>query len=321
MKRLDASVTFKWFYTAKYLPTVKAGWKPSTLYKNESLFNSAILPVFGDVPLQDIDKAMICDHLAKLAETKSKCHIMHVRQYIKAVLEEAVEQDLLAKNAARKIKLPRCSRQKATRFLEVQEIPHLLAQMKEQHALMVEVAIYGGLRANELFALRINDLQPGRLYIDEGVWEGQFDDPKTPSSKAFVSIPKSLYKRLVGYVAKLKNQDGDALLFPGRNGKVWRANNFLNRVLKPAAERAELDGVTIQSLRRTTATHLSRRATVSDTKNQMRHSTSSTTFDFYAQSIAGSQTAAVEAFASEVPNVLNISEHNVNSESLQVVEK
>ena len=112
----------------------------------------------------------------------------------------------------------------------------------------------------------MNDLQQKGLHIDDGVWAGNFDIPKTAS-------------------------------VPGTQR---------NRVLKPAAKAAELESVTIQSLRRTTATHLSRRATVSDTRSQMRHSTSSVTFDYYARSVPASRSAAVEAFAAEVGGILNV---------------
>lgn len=322
VKRLDGSVTFEWFYREKYLPLQKGHWKPSTLYKAESLFNAAILPTFGALPLQSIDKVSIYAHLAKLAETRSKSHVTHVRKYVKAVFEEAIEQDLLVKNPAAKMRLPTCTKVKASRYLTVGEIQKLLAEMKEQHRLMTEVTIYGGLRANELFALRVNDLLAEGLRIDEGVWEGQFGEPKTEGSVACVSLPATVQGRLLVYSRSLKNSSPDALLFPGRNGKAWRANNFLNRVLKPAAKEAGLDGVTIQSLRRTTATHFAQRAAISDTKSQMRHSTASVTFDYYAQSVPASRGLAVESFASEVEgakNVLNVSERAYTSPTPQVV--
>ena len=322
VKRLDGSVTFEWFYRAKYLPLQKGHWKPSTLYKIESLFNAAILPTFGPVPLQGIDKVSIYAHLAKLAQTRSKSHVTHVRKYVKAVFDEAIEQDLLVKNPAAKMRLPTCAKAKATRYMTIDEIQKLLAEMEERHRLMAEVTIYGGLRANELFALRVNDLLAEGLRIDEGVWEGQFGEPKTEGSVASVSLPATLQGRLLVYSQSLKDSSPEALLFPGRNGKVWRANNFLNRVLKPAAKEAGLEGVTIQSLRRTTATHLAQRAAVSDTKSQMRHSNASVTFDYYAQSVPASRGDAVESFAAEVEGtkkVLNISEHAHVSPTTQVV--
>jgi hypothetical protein len=51
---------------------------------------------------------------------------------------------------------------------------------------------------------------------------------------------------------------------------------------EPRQKVAGLQGVTIQSLRRTTATHVAQRAAISDTKSQMRRSTASVTLDYYA---------------------------------------
>jgi integrase len=162
------------------------------------------------------------------------------------------------------------------------------------------------LRANELFALRVDDLEQNGLRIDESVWEGNFGAPKTAKSIASVRLPAALQTGLFAYSRSLKDSSPKALLFPGRNGKVWRANNFLNRILKPAAARAGLEGVTIQSLRRTAATHLAQRATIGDTKSQMRHSNPATTLGYYVQSLPASLGVAVESFASEVNRAVNV---------------
>jgi hypothetical protein len=54
------------------------------------------------------------------------------------------------------------------------------------------MAIQLGLRPEELFALRRNDVQGDQLRVDEALIEGQPGPVKTPASAAFVYIPPDL---------------------------------------------------------------------------------------------------------------------------------
>ncbi len=45
-------------------------------------------------------------HLNKLAKTKSKDRVLQMRAYLRDIFAEAVDQDFLAKDPARKVKVP-----------------------------------------------------------------------------------------------------------------------------------------------------------------------------------------------------------------------
>jgi integrase len=67
-------------------------------------------------------------------------------------------------------------------------------------------------------------------------------------------------------------------------------------VLKPAAKKAGIKGLTFQALRRTFATHFHRIGTVKDQQSQMRHADAQTTMNVYTQAVSESLEAALEEF-------------------------
>jgi integrase len=96
-----------------------------------------------------------------------------------------------------------------------------------------------GLRSEEMFALRRDDVQGDRLRIDEALVEGQSAPTKTEASDDYVYIPPDLAVEMKGW---LECSDGDSTdwLFRTEHGRrgFLNANNYRNRILKPAAIRA-----------------------------------------------------------------------------------
>jgi len=77
-------------------------------------------------------------------------------------------------------------------------------------------------------------------------------------------------------------------------------NNYRNRVLKPAAQKAGISDLDLLTLRRTCATHFGQRANTKDTQAQMRHADPQTTLKYYQQSIPESVKSAAVALETEI---------------------
>ncbi len=99
-----------------------------------------------------------------------------------------------------------------------------------------------------------------------------------------------------------RSKDLSAFLFPStRKGIPVTPANYLWRVLKPLAKRAEVADVTFQSLRRTSDTGVGKHCeNAQDAKGHMRHSSLATTFDYYVQPIPESIQAAQLAWEQEL---------------------
>ena len=131
------------------------------------------------------------------------------------------------------------------------------------------------------------------------------------------------------------------MAFPAPKGGPWSAQNYLNRVLKPAAVRAgvgllkrqsrkgavvESTDVNFQVLRRTCATLFGAKAKdPRDTQAQLRHADPTVTLRHYQKSIPASVRAAALAFEAElIGSSANHSEQVLNrstfDDSLEVFE-
>ena len=84
---------------------------------------------------------------------------------------------LIATNPARKLELPtRRLRKPCGRFYSLEEVRRLLsaaAVVSLREHLIVRLFVVGGLRAQEMFVLRLDDLEPGILRIDEALKESE----------------------------------------------------------------------------------------------------------------------------------------------------
>jgi integrase len=126
---------------------------------------------------------------------------------------------------------------------------------------------------------------------------------KTEASEATVYIPPDLQMEFRCWLEGV-SADPKAWLFPSPKGLPWGAQNYLNRVLKPAAIRArvglfkrktrkgeevESTDVNFQVLRRTCATLFGAKAKdPRDTQAQLRHADPSVTLRHYQKSIPAS---------------------------------
>ena len=87
----------------------------------------------------------------------------------------------------------------------------------------------------------------------------------------------------------------EAFIFPSSRGSAINTYNFLFRVLKEAAKKAAIEGVTHQMLRRTCSTYMAQLTTVKDVQAHLRHSSAKTTLEHYIKSVPASVRVAVES--------------------------
>lgn len=284
---------------AHYISVRRPDWSDSHAYNIEWLSKSYMKPL-EDRPLRDLTRQELQECLNSLGEQQLSYSLIHkVRTLLKAVIDEAIEEDWIGKNVARKLKVPR-TKAVCKRYLDDAEIKRLLSAATGEDHLILRLFIVCGLRAGELFALRRDDVMPGKLRIDESVWEGTVKEVKTTASEGYVFLPPSLELELRSWMDRTPNARPDAFLFPSLTGGPMRQKNWLRRDLKRITKRAGLEGVTLQSFRRTTATHLPKHGTVKDVQATLRHAKPDLTADVYMQAIDESVQKAISDWDDEV---------------------
>jgi integrase len=96
-----------------------------------------------------------------------------------------------------------------------------------------------GLRPEELFALRGDDVQEDQLRIDEALVEGKIAAVKTDESEAYMYIPPEVGIELTHWLECRTGGPRD-WLFQTTHGRpgFLNLNNYRERILQPAAIRA-----------------------------------------------------------------------------------
>ena len=302
-------MTFEWFWNNNYVALKDGRWSEATRSSVVSVIKNHFLPEFGKLKLSDLSKLALQKHLYGIAARWSKSVAKKVRVYVKAALDEAVEQDYLRKNPARKLEIG-TTRKPNDRNLTPDELCRLLSGLTGEDHLIVHLFVLTALRPGEEFALRWSDFQGEAIRIERAIrrvkkGEVKIGDPKTLGSKAEVYLPCSLQTELSHWKEIVQPKSDDEFIFRSRNGSPKDAHNYLQRHLKPVALKLGVPAVTFQSLRRTFATLIQFKGTPKDAQTQLRHKDIFMTLNVYTQPIPESVKRSVEALDSELLTILD----------------
>jgi integrase len=295
----------------------------------------SVLSMIGGRRVAEITRDPLQECLNQMAARgDSFSAVKKARTYITAALEFALDEQLIVRNPGRKIEMPsQRLRRPCGRFLSLEEVRRLLsaaASVSFRERLIVRLFVVCGLRAQEMFVLRVEDIEPGILRIDEALKEtekgaARIGETKSTASNGYVATSSELEKELRTWLQIRNIGDGyhrtaetapNDLLFPTETGTPYRIGNYLKRVLKPIAAMAGVgvmdtgrradDGtpiltsnLTYQALRRTFATHFQRYGSPKDAQAQLRHSKLEMT-GWYMKQIPETVRAAVEKMDADV---------------------
>jgi hypothetical protein len=142
----------------KAYSAVKAGsWGKKMREDLKYLFNKHVLPVLGQYSPRKITLTPLQLLVNKMAEDGySKSAVKHVRTYLKACFEYAIDEDLIPKNPARKLAMPNIQKKPCERFLSIEEVQSLLSAASQREHLVLRLLAVCGLRPGEALALRID---------------------------------------------------------------------------------------------------------------------------------------------------------------------
>src|SRR5581483_10431333 len=98
---------------------------------------------------------------------------------MRAALNQAVIWELITKNPAIGVKLPRKKVRKPPILLSLPDIRRMIETLPEPSKSIVTLIVFASLRVGEVLALRWKRVLNDRLVIAERVYDGEFDDVKT----------------------------------------------------------------------------------------------------------------------------------------------
>jgi integrase len=269
-----------------YIRLRSGNWSKKTKGVIDSIFERHIIPVLGQLKPAEIkpsDVKIFFNSLSDLSESLVKKCVTNVR----GVFDCLVEDDVLTKNPAKAkgVTKPK-TRRPSERYLEIYECKLLLDAAVGRDYIILRILLCCALRPSEIFALRLDDVEPGRLRIDEAAVPGEpIKATKTEESDGYVPMSPALEAEVRAYIRNEGLVHPREFLFGSEIGSVLNHDHYLDKRLKPIAARAGLHGVNFQVLRRTVATHLQRHGSPKDAQGLLRHRDASTTLKHYQKII------------------------------------
>ena len=281
--------------------SVQVTQRPSTLDGYDAALRVHVLPFLGDRQVCSISPHDVRRFIAHLAQQgKSAGTIRNSYRVLKPVLDTAVDLGCIRRNPCGPLKrgsLPPASRQEML-FLSGPQVAQLADALPVPYGTLVYLAAYTGMRAGEIAALRMPnlDLLRGRLRVVESLSEigaKQFIVPPKTGEQRDILLPAFLVRMLERHIAEHPPVHG--YLFTGRppRGRELSTNHadhrlrhsswFYPHVYKPAVRRSGLDpALRFHDLRHTCASLLiERNVQMKAISRQLGHSTIQITMDRY----------------------------------------
>lgn len=283
----------------------QAQWAPSTRETNLYNLERHILPKLGSKVLCELEKFHCQVFLNSLAGKGFSFTVVdHCRTMLKAILEEAVDADLIGKNPARKLVNPE-TKEPAKHVLQKADSRLLLDSLPFRDRLIAMIAAFCAMRPGEIFGLRWSSWLGDHFHIEGTAWRGTLrpGKAKTRGSKAPVAVPDVLVPMLNAWREENRSAQDAALIFPSEKGTPMRPENWLRRRIKPIAAALRISvPVNFQVLRRTFATNAQGHGNAKDVQTHLRHTDIATTLGIYTQPIDESVRKLVNAVAEDVMN-------------------
>jgi integrase len=151
-------------YLDNWLSGIKGTVRQRTWERYEQFVRVHLVPAFGGIKLSNLTRA----HLKTLYASKtdlSPTTIRHLHAAIHKALDEAVADNLIARNVATNIKLPKMRKKEIHPLNPDQAKAFLEAARGDRYEALYVLAIHYGLRRGELLGLKWSDLQGNTLQV------------------------------------------------------------------------------------------------------------------------------------------------------------
>jgi integrase len=251
----DPHMTFGDFLEGVALPFLRSKWKSSTRDTTENRIRHHLLGEFGQEKLGSLGLQRLQAFLSKKAATLSKSVVAHLRWDLRAVFRLAVAEGYITRDPAPALFTPKEAKTGIKRVMNRKEAQQHINALPLRERVIDHLALFAGMRPGEILALQRRHIAEdcSELVIEQRLYRGDIDDPKTALSKRKVGIP-SPTASVLGEWMSLVDPEPEAWVFASENPNkpLWR-DNVWYRHMKPRLETVGLGWANFQVLRRTHA--------------------------------------------------------------------
>ncbi len=217
---------------------------PATVKKNSSHWTNHIEPHIGDWAVASVRRSHIEAWVVSRVDAGVGLPTIEACvRLLSALMECAVDDDLIVANPARKVRMPK-HLPKRKRFVTADEIERVLDVVEgSDHRLLLALLATTGLRIGEALGLTKADVGVGAASVSvRQVWtrDGVKEHPKTHHAVRTVPVPEELRDLL---------KEHTRAMLPATRLFYADDRNLNRRVLAPACQAAKVEVFTLHHLR------------------------------------------------------------------------
>ena len=288
---------------AKWRSAVAPQMSPGTVRAYESHLRTHIMPRFEKCALHEMGVHQLQQFATDLRQSLSGKTVVNILSTLFTIVDYSERCGMkVAKARFKDLQLGTTKRETPVPFFTREQAALIIDEAKEPFKTLFTLAWFTAMRAGELLALTLDDLnfanKTVRVNKSSDDNTRQIRQPKTKSSVALLPMPSVLEAVLRDYIRQWKpNPKG--ILFPTRNGLRPRSrDNVVKCGLKPVLRKLGIPSANtgLHAFRHGLATELvESNAPLSVLQKQMRHADIATTLRIYTHAIPQSQRDAMEA--------------------------
>jgi integrase len=225
---------FSW-YAAKYL---KQKENIKSYQEFENIVKHQLLPVFGNMRIDEIKRGIIKEWLDKQLENKTPKTVAKILGILRNIFHIAIEYEHIKDNPASNIKLPSHKKIRDMQPFSKEEVSLLIENAEGFFKNYLAIAFFTGMRPGEIIALTLSDINLDEMYINinKRIKKGVIDTPKTKNSIRKVPIPNELKPYLEDQIQKAKEAGVMSLFFTPTTKKMFydadKLDSYWKRLLK-----------------------------------------------------------------------------------------
>jgi integrase len=289
--------------TTNWRTAVAPNLSPATVRAMESQLRTHILPKFGGAGLQEIGIHALQLFATDLRKKVSRTTVRHVLTTMQSIVNYAARcGQPVTRVSLKDLEIGERERVEVPFFTKTQA-HQIIETAKEPFKTLFALAFNSGLRAGEILALTVSDLN----FVDKTIKVNKAADdstrairqPKTKGSVAVLPMSSTLAALLQSYLTKCWKANPAGILFPARSGNRPRSRRNVVRVgLHPVLRRLGIPTANagLHAFRHGLATALvEASAPLSALQAQLRHADVATTLRVYTHVIQQSQRDAMES--------------------------
>src|SRR5215813_6266824 len=204
----NPEMLLKDFINDVYFVVHRRRWKGSTRMTVEYRVKFHITSEFGERKLNSVTREELQSFLErKAADGLSFSTVDHLRWDLHQIFSLAVSEGHLRKNPADLLVTPKSIRSRPKLVMSVEEVKKCFSVLELRDRLIVKLAVLAGMRPGEILALRWKWLTDHSAEVQQRIYRGEWDVPRTGNSNRVFARPEGLGPDIKGWMAKSPDVD------------------------------------------------------------------------------------------------------------------